>query len=294
MGHTVDSDLLPSKLIIPSQKLFQLGQIEPVILGMSYDSTQDELFLVDYNRNVVCSTHLSDNSNCLRVVYRKSERVYNVCYLKNSDILLVCSYDLSTNWLVALNRIGSDWCEAYRLQTLGGIPTISCELSESKVLVGESNSTYMELIKVDLDLDLRLERIDRIRISEEYTSFSAMEDSDTLVATSYEKYDEVRVHRLRENKLEELSRTNLQSPYNLLWLNNRLYVTILNENMNVHSVAKLKLSGTLIELRRELKISKSGNKRLVSIWCAVGNGFAIYDYNSKGILYYRDLYKPKN
>ena len=95
-------------------------------------------------------------------------------------------------------------------------------------------------------------------------------------------HQSVRVHRLRGDRLEELARIQLKRPEMLVWLGDRLLVADLDEKS--HAIIELEVSDTRLERRREL-IATSENIR-VSRLCAVNNGLAIYDYNSKDILHH--------
>ena len=128
--------------------------------------------------------------------------------MSDSDTLLVCSRENGpdrkrANWLVALSRNGSEWREAQRRADRRN-GTICCALSDSRVLVGECDSTYMELFRVESGP--RIARVHRIHVPEKYWWFSATSGSDTLVAMSYETDQSVRVYRLRDDRLEELAR----------------------------------------------------------------------------------------
>ena len=198
--------------------------------------------------------------------------------MSDSDTLLVCSYE-DKRWLVQLSRNGSEWREAQRVQT-DGIGAISCALSDSRVLIGQYNTTYMELFRVESGP--RIARLHRIHVPEQYYWFSATCGSDTLVAMSYENDNSVRVHRLRGDRLEELARIQLNCPDRLLWLADRLLVADSDEKWQ--TVIELEVSDTRLERRREL-IATSENI-CVSRLCAVNDGLAIIDYKTRDILHY--------
>ena len=266
----------------PKQTLIRAGdKNDPNIWGMSYNSARDELFLADYNNDVVGAMRVRDNAGDLRDVYRAPHgSIYSVCHMSDSDTLLVCSVEdgpdgEKAKWLVGLSRNGSEWREAQRVQTdVRGY--ISCALSDSQVLIGESSSTYMELFRVESGP--RIARVNRIHVPEQYHWFSATCGSDTLVAMSYWNDKPVRVHRLRGDRLEELARIQLKQPSLLLWLADRLLV----EDSN--AVIELEVSDTRLERRREL-IATSENI-YVSRLCALNDELAIFDYKSKDILHY--------
>ena len=143
-----------------------------------------------------------------------------------SDTLLVCSGE----WLVALSRNGSEWREAQRVQ-IDEMGYISCALSDSRVLIGQFNSKYMELFRVESGP--RIARVHRIHVPEQYNWFSATCGSDTLVAMTYPDPDQlVQVHRLRGDRLEKLASIQLKCPYYLLWLADRLLVADFDDERN--------------------------------------------------------------
>ena len=275
------------------------GDTNPDIRGMSYNSARDELFLADFDNRVVRAMRVRDIAGDLRDVYRASHDtspyVWSVCHMSDSDTLLVCSYEEGRkpgHWLVAVSRNGSEWREAQRVQTDGGL--ISCALSDSRVLIGDGGvligddvyavgTTYMELFRVESGP--RIARVHRIHVPEEYESFSATCGSDTLVAMSYPNSDNsVRVHRLRGDRLEELARILLKQPRFLLWLADRLLVTEYDREKQSHAVIELEVSDTRLERRREL-IATSENIRVYRL-CAVNDGVAIFDLKSRDILHY--------
>ena len=181
---------------------------------------------------------------------------------------------------MALCRNGSEWREAHRVQT-GGYGHISCALSDSRVLIGQCSSTYMELFRVENGP--RIARVHRIHVRESYEWFSATCGSDTLVAMIYPDQS-VRVHRLRVDQLEELARIQLKQPFDLLWLADRLLVADNDSEKKSHAVIELEVSDMRLERRREF-IATSENISVRS-WCAVNDGFSIFDYKSKDILHY--------
>ena len=211
--------------------------------------------------------------------------------MSDSDTLLVCSREVGAdgeraNWLVALSRNDSEWSEAQRVQT-DEIGRISCALSYSQVLIGEWDTTYMELFRVESGP--RIARVLRIHVPEKYWWFSATCGSDTLVAMCYPKTNvlpngdnSVRVHRLRGDRLEELARIQLKDPNDLLWLADRLLVA--DSHYNSHAVIELEVSDTRLQRRREL-IATSENIQVFRM-CAVNDGLAIFDYNTRDILHY--------
>ena len=79
---------------IPKQRLIRVGEKDPDIFGMSYNSARDELLLADFKNEVVRAMRVRDNAGDLRDVYRAphgtSIVLYCVCHMRDSDTLLVC------------------------------------------------------------------------------------------------------------------------------------------------------------------------------------------------------------
>ena len=285
--------ILPTKKFslvrrIPKQTLIRAGENYINISGMSYKSALDELFLADYANDVVRAIRLRDNTGDLRDVYSAPHDttlfVYSVCHMRDSDTLLVCSGEKGPDqkyakWLVVLSRNGIEWREAQRVQT-DGIGRC-CQLSDSRLLIAEWFSTYMELFRVVSGP--RIARVHRIHVPEKYYWFSAKGGSNTLVAMSYGDHS-VRVHRLCCDRLEELARIQFKSPGRLLWLADRLLVAVWDRDMQSHAVIDLEMSSTRLESGRKL-IATSENVQ-VSMWCAVDDALAIVDSKSKDILHY--------
>ena len=267
---------------------------------MSYYAANDELFFADRSNEVVRALRMRDSAGDLRDVYRAphdpNPDVTSVCHLRvrDSDTLLVCSRETNpdgefANWLVALSREGGEWREAHRLQV---DETLSecCALNDSRVLVGGGGgigSTFMELFRVESD-PLHISRLHRIRVPDEYFVFSATSGSDTRVATSHridENDDSVRVHRLLVDRLEEVARIESQCVSHLLWLADRLLVAEWDADSNADAVVELEVSSDRrLERRRELV--SSSERISVWRWCALDEGLAIFDFNSKDLLLY--------
>ena len=282
--------LFPHSQRLPVEALMAEGEmIHPEIYGMSYNSKRDELFLADRNNGVVRAMRVRNNTGDLRDVYRAPHDtlIWSVCHMSDSDTLLVCSGEEGpdrgcANWLVALNRNGSEWRETQPVQ-IDGKGEICCALSDSRVLIGKSFSTNMELFRVERGQ--RIARVHRIHVPEQYKWFSATCGSDTLVAMIYPLINKlVRVHRLHGDRLDKLARIQLKNPTYLLWLADRLLVADIDKEKKSDSVIELEVRDTRLEHRRKL-IATSENI-LVYRMCAVNDGLAIFDYKSKNILHY--------
>ena len=296
---------------IQKQTLIRDGEKDPDIFGMRYISareqllfltdirhkSRDELFFADFANGVVRSIRMRDNIGDLNDVYKAphdtSPFVWSACHMSDSNALLVCSGERGpdqkvVNWLVVLSRNGNEWRETHRLQTEQK-GCISCALSDSRVLIGECNSSYIELFRVESGP--RIARLHRIHVPEEYKWFSATCGSETLVAMSYSNLlspksdNSVRVHRLRGDRLEELFCVRFKCPDRVMWLADKsLLVADTNTDKRLESDTVVLLSGTRLERRREL-IASSENIRVRS-WCLVDYSLAIFDSNTKSIQHY--------
>ena len=145
----------------------------------------------------------------------------------------------------------------------------------------------MELFRVERGP--RIARFHRIHVPEEYCWFSAKCTNDTLVAMSYPINDaipnadnSVRLHRLRGDRLKELARIQLKSPWQLLWLADRLLVADYDEKEQSYEVIELEMSYMRLERRRELI---AASVKASESMCVVNDGVAINDFNN-GILLY--------
>ena len=259
------------------------------IQGMCCNAQADELFLADWGNRAVRATRVRANAGAddVRHVYRGSAHdtspaVYSVCHMRDSDTLLVCSYERgqdykNANWLVALSRRGGgdEWRETHRLQTEHPA-TICCALSDSRVLIGKHSSEYLQQFRVQSGPRIADEQ--RIRVPEKYEWLSATCGSggETHVAMSFEKDQSVRVFRLVGDRLDERARIQLESPYQLLWLAARLFVGVSGGN----GVVELALSGKRLERRAQLKAVR------VNEWCALDDGVVVYNAKSKELLHY--------
>lgn len=197
--------------------------------------------------------------------------------MSDSDALFVCLEELNIYWLVALRRSENVWREAQRVQT-ERMGWISCALSDSRVLIGQCKSTYLELFLVKSGLCI--ERLNRIQISKQYDWFSAKCGSESLVAMSYENSNEVRVYRLSDDQLEEIAHSRLNAPLMLLWNADRLLATEWHNGS--HSATELEVRGTRLERRSQLI---APNKNInVDRWCAVDEGMVIKRHSALRVL----------
>lgn len=254
--------------------LIKKCQGNPHILGMTYNPLRDELFLADWANHIVRSIRLRDNIADQVSVYRgnahdSSPLLSSVCHMTDSDTLLVCSSELGPNnvrayWLVAVGRIKHEWREAHREQ-IEDNGEICCAISDSRVLVGQYNSKYLKLFR--LQSGPFIARICRVRVPEKYKSLSATCGSETLVAMTFESDQSVRVQRLRDDILEEVARIQLMRPFFLLWLDNE--TRLLATDLNSDTIIKLKFNGNRLEQPCQ-PINCN-----VLWWCGVYKGLAI-------------------
>lgn len=247
-----------------------------MIWGMCYNTVYDELFFADFKNQVVRAVSLRDEVVCLHEVYKdtahripRSSSLYSVCHLRESDTLIVCSWGWCqtefNNCLVALCRSRNGWREADRKITTRPVH-ICCALNDSRVFVGEFDSTYLELFQVTTGP--RIEHIKRIHVSEVYKCFSATGGSDTYVAMSYWSDQSVRVYRLRSYRLEKVASIDFERPTLLLWLNDRILLSMENRSK---AIISLEFNG--FQLNRSVELITCNVRR----WCIVNNGLAIFD-----------------
>ena len=89
-----------------------------------------------------------------------------------------------------------------------------------------------------------MKEVHTFHLSETYQFFTASCDSEDLVAMSYSTsyrsnrtdQQSVRVHRLHGNRLQEIARVELESPYKLLWLTDLLLVDDFNNVIELEIV----------------------------------------------------------
>ena len=142
---------------IPKEEYIRAGERAPDIFDMSYNAKHDELFFTDADNRVVRLISLNNTHGSLREVYRGSEfdsspLVLSLCYVNESDTLLMCSREQGPNeevdniWLVALTRSSSGWSVTQREQHTDGIALQCCAVSESRVLLGDYD--FLDLFRV--------------------------------------------------------------------------------------------------------------------------------------------------
>ena len=267
---------------------------------MTCNSKADELFIADFGNHVVRSMRVRENAGDMRDVYGGSahdseSHICSVCHMRDSDTLLVCSRECRrwwpfepsfSDWLVALNRRGGDgeWRETQRVKT-AQLATLSCELSDARVLLGADGSAYLELFRMQTARGLftsgpRIAHEHFIRVSETYRCVSATcIGIDTLVAISYVDQS-VRVHRLVGDELEEITRVRLERPHLIVWIATRLLVSTSDSK----GVVELEVMGTQLEHRGQL-IAETSNFRVDS-WCVLDYGLVVYNSSSFELLDY--------
>lgn len=277
------------------ERLIRPSETPVSIEGISYNSARGELFFVDKNNRVVRSASIWSTDPHLCDVYRgttdgRPPLLQSVCYMPDSDTLLVFSEEhlpdgAAANWMLALRRRKNKWREEHRVK-INGKGDMSCSLNNSRVLIGEWNSTFMELFRVASAA--RISSVHRIRVPEKYTRFSATVCEDILVAMSYWNTgiseDSVCLYKLCDDRLEERSRIQLNSLFHLQWVAGRLLASEWYEETRSNAFVELKVSGTRLVRYRELL---HHNARIdVGNWCAADNWLALFDLCTKELLVY--------
>ena len=149
---------------------------------------------------------LCNNSDDLREVYAHSEHSttplpHSVCHMSDSDsfggfitkirrILRSPRFSWQIamkeqHWLVVLCRRGNEWCDALRVQieALKFRDLFFESLADSRMVVGQYPSNYLEMFRVESDLCIA--HVHRIRVPEEFTTLTANCDNEILIAMSY-------------------------------------------------------------------------------------------------------------
>ena len=258
------------------------------IKTMCYNSLRDELFFVDYVDTMLRSIHLRERwPNLVNLSDRRKFPTMNsVCYISDSETLALVteSRDGDSHHVMVLTRIGEgSSSDEWRKADCQLIGSICCAVSDSRLLIGTKNVTYMELFRVESGPRVTL--LHRINVPEVYFDFSVRGSAgEELVAVSYK--DSVCVNRLCHNRLEEISRIQLSSRH-VLWLADRLLVTerIDSDDVDSHVVVELEVRGTRLERCRELLDLKYA-RIYFHCWCAVGNELAIFDGNMNALVLY--------
>ena len=163
-------------------------------------------------------------------------------------------------------------------------------LSDSRVLIGQSDSTYLELLRVEVAVDAesgaRIAPVRLLHVTEQYIHFCASTcGSDTLVAMSLGRTSRCGCRDCATTGASRNSRAHNWSGHGrLLWRADRLLVTEWNAATKSHSVSEFEVSGSRIERRRQLI---AADERIdVRSWCAVDDGLAIVDGKSGDLLHY--------
>ena len=96
-------------------------------------------------------------------------------------------------------------------------------------------------------------------------------------------YDQsVRVYRLREQQLMELTRFHVNAPDKLQWIEDRLLVA--NESQS-DTIIELDVSDIRFDLHDRLH-ELIARIFVINSWCAVDDGLAIFDGNSGRLMHY--------
>ena len=150
------------------------------------------------------------------------------------------------------------------------------------MLFGDFYSLYLELFRVQKGP--RVVRVHNIHVTESYLCFSATcasrgNGGDIQVAMFYGDQT-VRVYRLVDDQLEELTRIRLEKPFRLLWVAARLLVGAREPG----GVIELEMRGNQLERCGEL-ISDTSDISVYS-WCPLDDGLAMFNKVSNMLLLY--------
>ena len=263
------------------QILIRANEKDPIINGMSYNAARDELFFVDKANSLVRVARQGNNNIELRQVYRASEEtgaiICDVCYIKVFDTLLVCLREFpiglgrNIDCLLALNRNGDEWGveDRVELYSIGSLALLKCcPLGATHIIAGQHYSFSLELYRINSQS--RIEHLHRFLMPSFYFDFATRPGSGEFVATCFGH--SVLVHRVSGDRLEAIARTQLDRPSKLLWLPERLLVSVIREK-NSDSVIELDVVGTHIQRRSQIIFEI--DLTVLSCWCAVGDGLAL-------------------
>ena len=256
---------------------------------LSYNSARDELFLADFMnewvRVIECATAPATCATCTVVTSTRS-----VCYMSDSDTLLVCSLEKVerpdqkwANWLVALSREGSEWREAQRVR-IDGDGHMCCALSDSRVLVGEWDSTYMELFRVESG-PILIARLCRIDVPKKYRQFQRDErqrhargDVTTRLTSRCGCFDCAARARSRNSRASS-------------WSSLRHFCGSMIDCSSPNGTATSNRTPSQSSKWAARDSNAAANSSIaarinVLSWCAVDDGLAIFDANSRDLLVY--------
>ena len=142
------------------------------------------------------------------------------------------------------------------------------------MLIGQYRSTYLELLRVNVDVEsgARVAPVRRLDVTEQYFSFSATCGSDTLVAMSYREGPVGAGVSTARRPAPRGIRTH---PFGGAMSSPVARRSTARRRTERSRVAELAVSGAQIERRRQLI---AADERIdVFSWCAVDDGLAIVD-----------------
>lgn len=276
----------------PTKSLIKSFEEAPYINTIGYNSARDELFYADFANNMLRMIHLrgDDKVHDVHKVHQQ-EVVRSICHMPVSDTLLLLFYDKTPDeinennvlWLVSMTRSGDGWREALRVKTDDDAGYRCFTLSDSRVLVGGHYSSKCVLYRIVNGS--QISQIATITAPVKYEKMAAAFINEEIVAMIC-KDDSLRTYRLDErNQLVEIGRIQLKNPADLMWFSGRLLVAESNEVTKSYSISEFAVSGSNLERRRQLTNSCIDMKG----WCAVDNGFVIFNYESRELMHYSFL-----
>lgn len=214
------------RLTLPNEQI-------ALINGLTYIPERSQLLFVDDVNRAIRSLRIPGDHS-LRNVYKSkpTNRLNGLCYVSETDTLLVSESDLSDGvwreWLVELQLQPemNEWNESHRVQTDWRVDII-CALSGARVLCGTllTNEGLNRMVLYRIESGRHITRVGRIPVDENFRWFAASLSAVTLVAIFY-GYS-ILLHQLRGYELIELSRIKLEindGLSGLLWVDDKLLV----------------------------------------------------------------------
>ena len=267
--HWIHSGQLPAAVVNP------LSAFEaPPAEALCRESESQLSFIWEWvttRRATSCSSRIGERSGasdrCARQRRRPARRVREtqqatfarrVCVTWKTRTLYSYASGTSVKW-----RLLAGGTETQRQRVARDAPPatapdntnnalIICALSDSRVLIGQFESTYLELLRVHVEVEsgARVAPVHRLHVTERVQSLRGdvrqrRARRHVLLGVGDQS---VRVFRLRDDRLlEPLARTHSNRPHHLLWRADRLLVAEWNADTQSHAVAEFAVSGARIE-----------------------------------------------
>lgn len=275
------------RLILPNEQF-------ALINGLTYISERSQLpFVDDVNRAIRSLRIPGDHS--LRNVYKSkpTNRLSGLCYVSETDTLLVSESDLSdgvwSEWLVALQLQPemNEWNESHRVKTEWKADII-CALSGARVLCGTllTNEGLNRMALYQIENGRHIARVGRIPVDQNFRWFEASHSAVTLVAIFY-GYS-ILLHQLNGCELLELSCIKLEinaAESRLLWVDDKLLVHDYIVSPS-NPVIELEMEESELIHSRQLVLPHDFDSVRIKSWCSIEDKLAIWDDLSKELIIY--------